>query len=138
MTLAHLDQQSTGPLFMLGYLPKENKVYFMDRSRNVVSYSLLLAVLQYQTAVVRRDFDSANAILPEIPESEHSSVARFLEAQGYKDVALQVSKDTDHKFDLALELGRLNDATILLDEAPPCMKDTTRMKNSGSCHAFVL
>lgn len=125
MTLAHLDQQSTGPLFMLGYLPKENKVYFMDRSRNVVSYRVLLAVLQYQTAVVRHDFDSANAILPEIPESEHSSVARFLEAQGYKDVALQVSKDTDHKFDLALELGRLNDATILLDEAPPRMKDTT-------------
>lgn len=125
MTLAHLDQQSTGPLFMLGYLPKENKAYFIDRSRNVVSYKVPLAVLQYQTAVVRRDFDSANAILPEIPESEHSSVARFLEAQGYKDVALQVSKDTDHKFDLALELGRLDEATLLLDEAPPHMKDTT-------------
>ena len=101
MTLAHLDQQSTGPLFMLGYLPKEDKVYFMDRSRNVVSYRALLAVLQYQTAVVRRDFDSANTLLPAIPESEHSSVARFLEAQGYKDVALQVSKDIDHQFDLA-------------------------------------
>lgn len=125
MTLAHLDQQSTGPLFMLGYLPKEDKVYFMDRSRHVVSYRVLLAVLQYQTAVVRRDFDSANAILPAIPDSEHSSVARFLEAQGYKDVALQVSKDVDHKFDLALELGRLDVCTELLDDAPANLKDTT-------------
>lgn len=125
MTLCHLDQQSTGPLFMLGYLPREDRAYFMDRSRNVVSYRALLSVLQYQTAVVRCDFDAANAILPAIPESEHSSVARFLEAQGYKDVALQVSKDKDHKFDLALELGKLNEATTLLDEMPCHLKDTT-------------
>merc|ERR1712167_478932 len=30
MTLCHLDQQSTGPLFMLGFLPKEDRVYLMD------------------------------------------------------------------------------------------------------------
>lgn len=125
MTLCHLDQQSTGPLFMLGYLPREDRVYFMDRSRYVVSYRVLLSVLQYQTAVVRCDFDAANTILPAIPESEHSSVARFLEAQGYKEVALQVSKDKDHRFDLALELGKLNEATKLLDEIPSHAKDTT-------------
>lgn len=125
MTLTHLDQHGAGPLFMLGYLPKEDRVYFIDRSRNVFSYTVLLSVLQYQTAVVRCDFDAANAILPAIPESEHSSVARFLEAQGYKDVALQVSKDNDHKFDLALELGCLNDATALLDDMPSHLKDTT-------------
>merc|ERR1712176_789677 len=118
MTLTHLDQHGARPLFMLGYLPKEDYVYFMDRSRNIVSYRVLLSVLQYQTAVVRCDFDAANTILPAIPESEHSSVARFLEAQGYKEVALQVSKDKDHRFDLALELGKLNEATKLLDETP--------------------
>lgn len=125
MTLCHLDQQSTGPLFMIGYLPKEDKVYLMDRSRNVFAYPALLAVLQYQTAVVRRDFETANTILPAIPETEHSSVARFLEAQGYKDVALQVSRDQDHKFDLALELGKLDEATALLDATPAHDKDTT-------------
>ena len=125
MTLCHLDQQSTGPLFMLGFLPKEDRVYLMDRSRNVFSYRALLAVLQYQTAVVRHDFEAANTILPAIPESEHSSVARFLEAQGYKDVALQVSKDPDHKFDLALDLGKLDEATKLLDAAPEQDRDTT-------------
>ena len=110
---------------MLGFLPKEDRVYLMDRSRNVFSYRALLAVLQYQTAVVRHDFEAANTILPAIPESEHSSVARFLEAQGYKDVALQVSKDPDHKFDLALDLGKLDEATKLLDAAPEQDRDTT-------------
>jgi coatomer subunit beta' len=125
MTLCHLDQQGVGPLFMLGYLPKEDRVYLMDRSRSVFSYRALLAVLQYQTAVVRRDFDTANTILPAIPESEHSSVARFLETQGYKDVALQVSRDPDHKFDLALDLGKLDEATKLLDAAFNLDGDTT-------------
>jgi hypothetical protein len=42
---------------------------------------VLLSVLQYQTAVVRKDFGVANAILPSIPEAELSNVARFLESQ---------------------------------------------------------
>lgn len=45
---------------------------------------MLLSVLQYQTAVVRRDFEVANKLLPYIPEAELSSVARFLESQASK------------------------------------------------------
>lgn len=47
---------------------------------------------QTQTAVVRKDFGVANALLPNIPESELSNVARFLESQGYKEEALVVSR----------------------------------------------
>ena len=124
MTLCHLEQGG-GALYMLGYLPKEDRVFLMDRSRGVVSYKALLAVLQYQTAVVRKDFDAANQLLPAIPEAEHSSVARFLEQQGYKDVALQVSKDPDHKFDLALELELLEVAEQLLVETRDVDRETT-------------
>jgi len=49
-------------------------------------------VLNYQTAVVRKDFDTANAILPSIPKGEHNAVAVFLEAQGFKEEALSVSQ----------------------------------------------
>lgn len=41
--------------------------------------------------MVRKDFGVANALLPNIPESELSNVARFLESQGYKEEALVVS-----------------------------------------------
>ena len=59
----------------------------------------MLAVLQYQTAVMRGDFDSANVLLPNIPESEYTKVARFLESQGFKEEAFAVTTDPDHKFD---------------------------------------
>lgn len=121
MTVCHLD--AGGPLFLLGYLPKENRIFLMDRAHSVVSYKVLLAVLQYQTAVVRSDFEAANALLPAIPESELSSVARFLETQGYKDVALQVSRDPDHKFELALELKQIDTAREILEGASSSAQD---------------
>ena len=77
MTLAHLDRH----MYMLGYLAKEGRVYLTDKSGAVVSYALLLAMVEYQTAVVRRDFAAANRILPDIPRDMHNSVAKFLEGQ---------------------------------------------------------
>ena len=39
------------------------------------------------------------------------SVAQFLERQGFKEQALEVSKDPDHRFELALQVrGRAPDA----------------------------
>mmetsp|Transcript_2384 Transcript_2384/g.9138 ORF Transcript_2384/g.9138 Transcript_2384/m.9138 type:complete len:918 (-) Transcript_2384:818-3571(-) len=113
-TICHLD--GAGSFHMLGYIPKEDRIFLMDRSYAVVSYKVLLPVLQYQTAVVRQDFETANVLLPSIPESELSSIARFLEAQGYKDVAMQVSHDPDHKFDLAIELNQVDVARSILDK----------------------
>jgi hypothetical protein len=40
----------------------------MDRSNRVVAYELLAAVLEYQTAVVRGDFELANELLVNVPE----------------------------------------------------------------------
>ncbi|CAM9271615.1 unnamed protein product, partial [Discosporangium mesarthrocarpum] len=121
MTLCHLEH----PMYMLGYLPKEDRVYLMDKSLAVFSYRVRRSMLQYQTAVVRKDFEAANALLPSIPVSEYTSVARFLEGQGFKDEALQVSRDPDHKFDLALDLGKLDVARDLLSAMPKEEFDTT-------------
>jgi coatomer subunit beta' len=54
VTLAHLDRT----MYVLGYLQKENRVYLTDKQHNIVSYQLLLSVLVYQTAIVRRDFET--------------------------------------------------------------------------------
>jgi len=67
--------------------------------------------------VVRRDFEAANRILPSIPRERHTAVARFLEAQGFREEALAVSTDPDHRFDLALQLGHLNIALTIVKEA---------------------
>jgi hypothetical protein len=54
-----------------------------------------------------RDFDTANSILPTIPREQYNNIARFLESQGFKEEALHVADDPDVKFDLALQLNKL-------------------------------
>ena len=49
-------------MYILGYIPKDNKLYLSDKDMNVVGYSLLLSVLEYQTAVMREDFDTAKQV----------------------------------------------------------------------------
>lgn len=77
---------------------------------------MLLSVLEYQTAVMRRDFDTADRVLPTIPKEHRTRVAHFLEKQGFKEQALQVSTDSEHRFDLALQIGDLNTAIELARE----------------------
>jgi coatomer subunit beta' len=126
-TLVHLDTTAGGATqhTILGYLAKEDRVYLIDKSLNMVSYRITLAVLQYQTAVMRGDFDTANDLLTGIPEEEYTKVARFLESQGFKEEALQVTQDPDHKFDLSLELGHVETAHQILLETPDEDKDST-------------
>lgn len=77
VTISHLDR----PMYLLGYVPKDNRLYLCDKELSVVSYSLLLSVLEYQTAVMRKDFDTANKVLPTVPKEHRTRVAHFLEKQ---------------------------------------------------------
>mmetsp|Transcript_24398 Transcript_24398/g.39600 ORF Transcript_24398/g.39600 Transcript_24398/m.39600 type:complete len:1055 (+) Transcript_24398:341-3505(+) len=110
MTLCHLDRQ----MFLMGFVARENRVFLIDKNRIVVSYVLLESVLQYQTAVVRRDFELANEILATIPKEKYNDISRFLESQGFKDVAYEVAFDPDQKFELALDLERLDNALEIM------------------------
>ena len=47
-----------------------------------VCTSLTPLVLEYQTAVMRQDFTSADEILPTIGDEHRTRVAQFLEKQG--------------------------------------------------------
>ncbi|KAI6146426.1 coatomer WD associated region-domain-containing protein [Pisolithus tinctorius] len=70
------------PLYILGYVPVHNRVYLADKDMNIYAYTLSLNVVEYQTAVLRGDMDSAAEILPSIPKEQLNKVARFLEARG--------------------------------------------------------
>lgn len=113
VTIAHLDR----PLYVLGYVPKDDRLYLVDKELGVVSYQLLLSVLEYQTAVMRRDFATADRVLPSIPKEHRTRVAHFLEKQGFKQQALAVSTDPEHRFELAVALEDLNTARLLAQEA---------------------
>ncbi|KAF9463704.1 coatomer protein [Collybia nuda] len=98
------------PLFLLGYMPAHNRVYLADKDLHIYGYSLSLNVVEYQTAVLRGDMDGAAEILPTLPKDQLNKVARFLESKDLKELAITVTTDPDHKFDLALQLDDLDTA----------------------------
>ncbi|KAK9466750.1 coatomer WD associated region-domain-containing protein [Lipomyces arxii] len=102
-TVSHFDQ----PMYLLGYIPRDGRMYLANKDAGVISYAVSLAVLEYQTVVLRGDMDQADSLLEQIPMSERTRIARFLEGQGYKELALEISTDPDHKFELALSLDDL-------------------------------
>jgi len=118
------------PLYLLGYIPAHNRVYLADKDMNVFSYTLSLSLVEYQTAVLRGDMDAAAEILPTVPKEQRNKVATFLESKGLKELALQVTTDPDHKFDLSLQLDDL-DAAVSIARSVPELEAETKWKAIG-------
>ncbi|CAM6121486.1 unnamed protein product [Calypogeia fissa] len=112
-TMFHLDR----PMYLLGYLASQSRVYLIDKEFNVMSYTLLLSLIEYKTLVLRGDLERAEEILPTIPKEHLNSVARFLESRGMLEDALEVATDADYRFDLSVQLGRLDVAKAIAEEA---------------------
>lgn len=100
-------------MYLLGYLARDGRVYLCDRDLNVISYQLSLSVVEFQTLVLRDELEAALGMLPDIPTEQKAKIARFLEDMGYKEEALDISTDAEHRFDLALSLGKLDIALEL-------------------------
>ncbi|AEE75759.1 Coatomer, beta' subunit [Arabidopsis thaliana] len=111
-TMYHLDR----PMYLLGYIANQSRVYLVDKEFNVIGYTLLLSLIEYKTLVMRGDLDRANQILPTIPKEQHNNVAHFLESRGMIEDALEIATDPDYKFDLAIQLGRLEIAKEIAEE----------------------
>ena len=74
------------------------------------------ALLQYQTAVLLRDFEEANHLLPQIGERELEKLSLFLQGQGFLEEAIKVTKDAMRKLDLAIGMKNTELAMALLEE----------------------
>lgn len=112
-TISHFDKAQ----YILGYIQRDSRIYLADKDVNVTSFGLSLPVLEYQTLVLREDMETAAELLPTIPQDQLNKIARFLEGQGHKELALEVATDPEHKFDLALSLNELAIALELAREA---------------------
>jgi coatomer subunit beta' len=115
-------------MYLLGYIARDNAIYLADKDVNVSAYRLSLSVVEYQTVVLRGDMETAAQILErDIADSEKNKIARFLEAQGHRELALEISKDHEHRFDLALALNDLKIAETIAREAD----DESKWRNLG-------
>ncbi|KAJ5787546.1 hypothetical protein N7457_002536 [Penicillium paradoxum] len=112
-TISHFDQ----PMYVLGYLPRDGRIYLADKDVNAISFSLSLSMVEYQTVVLRGDMEMASELLKDVPQDQMNKVARFLEGQGYKEMALEVATDSEHRFELALALSDLDTALTIAREA---------------------
>jgi coatomer subunit beta' len=100
----------------LGYDGKQNRLYLIDKTLNIVSYSLLLSLINYQAAILNDDIHGAQQFFKDIPITFHSKLAKFLEANNQKEMAFDITPDKDHKFDLALQLNKIEEASSIAEE----------------------
>lgn len=112
-TMYHLDR----PMYLLGYLANQSRVYLIDKEFNIMSYTLLLSLIEYKTLVMRGDMERADEVLPTIPKEQYNSVARFLESRNMLVEALAIVTDPDYKFDLAVRLGELEVAKDIAEKS---------------------
>ncbi|KAG2381958.1 hypothetical protein C9374_005750 [Naegleria lovaniensis] len=125
-TITHLENAKH---FFLGYVAKHNRIYIMDKDRNILSFRLYIQVLQYESSILRGDLDQASLLLPQIPQEEYNRLAKFLDAQGYKELAMQVTRDDEHKFEIALQLNDLNKAYEIIKVSKSALE--TKWKQLG-------
>ena len=88
----------------------------VDKNFNVYCYSLLLSVVNYQSAILNDDEHGAEIYFKDIPETQYNKLAKFLESNDRKEMAFDITPDQDHKFDLAIALNK-NDAAFEIAEA---------------------
>lgn len=104
--------------YLLGYLPKENRIFCIDKDKNITSYMLEVSTIEYMAAIVREDFDTAAEILPSIKENLRDKLAHFLQARGLLELALEVTTEDAHRFDLAVQLKQPVLANEIAERAP--------------------
>ena len=102
--------------FLLGYDSKQNRLYMIDKALNIVSFSLLLSVVNFQAAILSEDAHGASSFLASIPAAYHSKLAKFLEANNQREMAFEITPDKDHKFDLAIGLNKIGEAYEIAEE----------------------
>ena len=107
----------TKKMLLLGYVATQNRVFLLDKDFELYSYELLQSVLLYQQAVLSNDLVAAEQLLKNVPQDAHLKLAKFLEANDYKEIAYNLTPDPTHKLDLAVELGKLDDSLQLAKTA---------------------
>ncbi len=94
-------------MYILGYLPKDNRIYLTDKDVGIISFLFPQGIIDYQSAVISEDMETAKSILPSLTDEQRNKVAVFLESRGLFEEAFQVSKDPDHRFELATKFENL-------------------------------
>eukprot|EP01015_Nassula_variabilis_P027077 TRINITY_DN5486_c0_g1_i20.p1 TRINITY_DN5486_c0_g1~~TRINITY_DN5486_c0_g1_i20.p1 ORF type:complete len:329 (+),score=83.77 TRINITY_DN5486_c0_g1_i20:67-1053(+) len=92
------------------YIASQNRLYLVDKSFNVVSYEVFNQATEFYSAISNKSFEQASQILSKIPVKYLDKLAKFLDTLDMKEEAFRIVQDQDHKFDLAVHLGKVDEA----------------------------
>lgn len=108
--------QANKKQFILGYDGKQSRLYLCDKTLTIHAHRLLLSVIEFQNAIMSKDLKTAQQLLSQVPKSQHSKLAKFLESNNQPQMAYQISQDANHKFELALQLNLIQDAFEIAEQ----------------------
>ncbi|KAK0439263.1 coatomer WD associated region-domain-containing protein [Desarmillaria tabescens] len=120
----------------LATYPPTPRVYLGRQGCQHLGYSLSLSVVEYQTAVLRGDMAGRRTkFCQHSLRSSWNKVARFLGRPRHtridlKELALKVTTDPDHKFDLSLQLDDL-DTAVEIARSIPELEAEAKWKSLG-------
>jgi coatomer subunit beta' len=89
---------------ILGYLPRENLLVLVGPQRHILGITFPEALLQFEADVAAGEEPNPDRV----PEQYKSRCAKFLKQIGRTVMAMEMTTDSNVRFDLALELGRLD------------------------------
>ena len=61
----HMDR----PMYLLGYLAAQSRLYLIDKEFQIVTYTMLLSVIEFKTLVLRGELEAAEELLTSIRPS---------------------------------------------------------------------
>ena len=94
----------------MGYLQSTDRLYLINKHFELISYVFPFEFVNYQIAILNKEFDKAEKIVPNIPENYNEKIIAFLEKFNFNEISYRISKNPNQKFSLALKLKKLEDA----------------------------
>ncbi|CAD8136859.1 unnamed protein product [Paramecium octaurelia] len=113
--------------FIIGYIQQQNKLYLIDKNYNIISYEVNSNVVEFQTQILKKQYPKAEEILQTIPLQYYDKLSKFLDTLNLKEWAYKLVQDTDHKFELALQLAIVDDAFQIAQKS----QDTLKLRQVG-------
>ena len=99
------------PCQILGYLPTQGVLLFVDGANKITSYEIPTAFYSAISHIAEDDYDSMRSDVEKMENHKfHDKVAKFLEAHDNLEEALAVVKNPEIKFEYALKLEDIEQA----------------------------
>lgn len=89
---------------IIGYLPRENLLVLADQKRKIIGVSIPNSLIEFESEISNDEEPDPSLI----PEKYFNRCAKFLKQIGKLDLALEMTTDKVMKFDIALELNKLD------------------------------